>query len=280
MELIKKYKQYLENKHKGGVSNQKGGLYEDYYAVYQIASCLYKYKENLNQVTFQTQLQDTFVDDLLIVNPNQNLYHQLKNTNSLTWGDTEKQGDIAFDFNLQIENCTSRDEDFILKLIYSQENCNVSNKIPKAIQKYSIAEYFEYKDNLTDLVLSSQPLQDALKAIAPQDITSDEVVNIATLFLGIWKGCGSKEQISLENILNKAKNFPDIKLNLFKNISISTKCKNILDNINGLSHHISGKNFCWRFGKLTGQCQWTDEIEDKIQRVQPKDVWNLLEILP
>ena len=29
---------YLANKHQGGVSNAKGGLYEDYYAVFQIAA--------------------------------------------------------------------------------------------------------------------------------------------------------------------------------------------------------------------------------------------------
>ena len=29
---------YLANKHRGGENNQKGGLYEDFYAVYQIVS--------------------------------------------------------------------------------------------------------------------------------------------------------------------------------------------------------------------------------------------------
>ena len=59
-------KVYLANKHKGGEANVKGGLYEDYYAVYQMVACIAKYKRELDGVAFQTQLEDTFVDDLLI----------------------------------------------------------------------------------------------------------------------------------------------------------------------------------------------------------------------
>lgn len=58
-------KAYLANKHKGGEANAKGGLYEDFYAVYQIVSCIAKYKAALEGVALQTQLEDTFVDDLL-----------------------------------------------------------------------------------------------------------------------------------------------------------------------------------------------------------------------
>ena len=77
-------KAYLANKHKGGWANAKGGLYEDFYAVYQIISCIAKYKAALDGVALQTQLEDTFVDDLLITHPDKNVYHQLKNTKSLT----------------------------------------------------------------------------------------------------------------------------------------------------------------------------------------------------
>lgn len=33
-------KQYLANKHRGGENHQKGGLFEDFYAIYQIALCI------------------------------------------------------------------------------------------------------------------------------------------------------------------------------------------------------------------------------------------------
>lgn len=62
-------KSYLANKHKGGEANAKGGLYEDFYAVFQIVSCIAHYKATLDSVALQTQLEDTFVDDLLIAHP-------------------------------------------------------------------------------------------------------------------------------------------------------------------------------------------------------------------
>ena len=71
---------YLANKHRGGENNLKGGTYEDFYAVYQIVSCLTRFKDRLDTVQFQAQLEDAFVDDLLIAYPEINVYHQLKNT--------------------------------------------------------------------------------------------------------------------------------------------------------------------------------------------------------
>ena len=76
---------YLDHKYKGGQANAKGGLYEDCYAVFQIVSCIAKYKASLDGVALQTQLEDTFVDDLHIAHPDKNVYHQLKNTQELTW---------------------------------------------------------------------------------------------------------------------------------------------------------------------------------------------------
>lgn len=77
MERTDEIKQYLRNKHQGGVRTpQKGGLFEDFYAVYQIVSCIAKYQPSFEGVEFQTQLEDTFVDDMLIAHPEQNTYHQ------------------------------------------------------------------------------------------------------------------------------------------------------------------------------------------------------------
>jgi hypothetical protein len=48
-------------------------LFEDFYTVYQIVSCIAKYKSSFDSVEFQTQLEDTFVDDMLIVHSEQNI---------------------------------------------------------------------------------------------------------------------------------------------------------------------------------------------------------------
>lgn len=167
MERTDYIKQYLKNKHQGGENNQKGSLFEDFYAVYQIVSSIARYKFSFDRVGFQTQLEDTFVDDMLIAHPEQNMYHQLKNTRSLSWGKVDKQGDIAFDFAHQIEDCKHRDEKFALKLVYSLKDSRIGEQIPEEIKDQTSTEYFDYASDLNSLVLVSAPLKHALMAITP-----------------------------------------------------------------------------------------------------------------
>lgn len=152
MERTDNIKFYLQKKHLGGINNQKGGLFEDYYAVYQIVSYIPKYKNSFDNVKFQTQLEDTFVDDMLISNSEQNIYHQLKNTQSLSWGKVDKQGDIAFDFAHQIEDCEERGEKFALKLVYSLKDSKVDEQMPKEIKEQTLTEYFDYSADLNSLI--------------------------------------------------------------------------------------------------------------------------------
>jgi hypothetical protein len=106
---------YLANKHRGGEANARGGLYEDCYAVFQIVSCIARYKAALEGVALQTQLEDTFVDDLLIAHPDKNVYHQLKNTQNLSWNTRSSDRTITSDFENQINDCLERNEAFAVK---------------------------------------------------------------------------------------------------------------------------------------------------------------------
>ncbi|MDO4462529.1 MAG: hypothetical protein Q4C30_08565, partial [Bacteroidia bacterium] len=148
-------KKYISNKHTGGKNNQKGNLYEDFYAIYQIAYLLKEYANNLTRVSFETQT-DNFVDDLLIKQPNINIYYQLKNTRSITWGDTEHKGDIAFDFAQQIYECIERDEFFRLNLIHSANNSTIATSIPIKIKDYSDTIFFPYNEDINQLVHSNK----------------------------------------------------------------------------------------------------------------------------
>ena len=38
MPITSEEREYLKNKHKGGLNNSKGNTYENYYATYQIAN--------------------------------------------------------------------------------------------------------------------------------------------------------------------------------------------------------------------------------------------------
>jgi len=281
MERTDDIKLYLKNKHQGGESNQKGGLFEDFYAVYQIVSCIARCKSTFDSVEFQTQLEDTFVDDMLIAHPERNMYHQLKNTQSLSWGKVDKQGDIAFDFAHQIEDCKERNEKFALKLVYSLKDSKVDEQIPEEIKEQTSTEYFDYSSDINSLVIINAPLKHALMAISPngKKTPTDDLTNIASVFLGIWKGCDSKNRISLEEIIRRAKNCKYVNLKIYPDEDMSENCKRILNTIEGLEYHISGRMFYWSIGRMNGNCPWPDEIETEIIRQHPTDKWELLSIL-
>ena len=281
MERTDNIRQYLKNKHQGGENNQKGGLFEDFYAVYQIVSYIANHKYSFDNVKFQTQLEDTFVDDMLIAHPEQNIYHQLKNTQSLSWGKMDKQGDIAFDFARQIEDCKERGEKFSLKLIYSLKDSKVGEQTPEEIKDQTSAEYFEYSSDLNSLVITSAPLRRALMAITPngEKAPTDDLSNIASVFLGVWKGCDSKNRISLEEIIHRAENFKHINLKIYPDEEMGEDCKRILDAIEGFEYHISGRMFYWSIGRMNGSCPWPDEMEAEIIRQHPTDKWGLMSAL-
>lgn len=281
MERTDDIKRYLIHKHCGGASNQKGGLFEDFYAVYQIVSCISKYNSSLDCVEFQTQLENTFVDDLLIAYPERNIYHQLKNTKSLSWGKVNKQGDIAFDFARQIEECSERNEDFALKLVYSLKNSKISGRIPEEIKDWTSTEYFDYSADLNSLVIISTPFKYALRSITPdgEKMSTDVLVNIASVFLGVWKGCDSKNRISLKEIVRKAEDFRYVNLKIYPDENISEDCRRILDAVEGFEYHISGRMFYWSIGRMNGCCPWPDNMEAEIIRQHPTDKWKLMSML-
>lgn len=279
MNRTEKIKRYLSHKHLGGVNNQKGCLYEDFYAVYQIVVYIVKYKSRLDSVEFQTQLENTFVDDLLIVSPARNVYHQLKNTMSLSWGNTEQMGDLAFDFFHQIDDCKKMNNNFTLKLVYSLKDSNIDKQIPEVIKGYSTVEHFDYEEDLNGLVISCLPLKKALAAIAPRVFFTDELANIALAFLGVWRSYNSKNKVSLKEIVSRIEDIKGINLRLYPDIIIGNGCKSLLYAIKGMKFHIAGRMFYWSIGGMNGSCLWTEKMEAKILRVHPTDKWELIKLL-
>lgn len=274
-------KVYLANKHKGGVANVKGGLYEDCYAVFQIVSCIAKYKAELDGVALQTQLEDTFVDDLLIAHPDKNVYHQLKNTQNLTWNTKSSDRTIVSDFENQIKDCQDRNEAFALKLVYSAGNSKVGESIPDSIQEYTTAEYFPHEEDLNGLILISEDFIDALRQISVNGsgATIDDLANVAQVFLGAWRACGSNHRVRLSEIVAFAEKTRHFNLNIFDDGAISEACREVLDKIDGLSYYVRGRMFYWQLGDFTGSCPWPEEKEQEIIDKRPTTRRELVAIL-
>lgn len=271
MERSEEFKKYLANKHKGGENNQKGGLYEDYYAVYLIVSCIAKFKSKLDAVSFQTQLEDTFVDDLLVAFPDKNVYHQLKNAKKVVWGKKEKIGDIAFDFSHQIEDCKERDEDFALKLIYSANDAQVNTNMPTEIKEHTEVKWFPYREDLNHLVLISVDFKKALRDISAEgdNATDDVLVVIATRFLGVWKSSDNKSRISLSEIVKRVEAQSWANIAIFPDARISEECKAVLDATVGFEYRIQGKMLYWNIGSVSGSFIVSKELEKYIINNRP-----------
>ena len=260
---------YLANKHRGGENNQKGGLYEDFYAVFQIVSCLASYKASLDAVAFQTQLEDTYVDDLLIAHPGNNVYHQLKDTWSLTWL-SGRDRTIQSDFEHQIADCKERDENFALKLVYSATGSKVSD-IPESIKDYTSVENFPHADDLNQLIFISGAFKNSLKLISAKGSasTDDELLVLAMVFLGAWKSLNNKKRLQLSTIVDFAGKAHNFNLVIYPDLKMSDECKMIFDAIPGLEYRLCGRELVWSLGLLNGACQWTDTLENTIISIKP-----------
>ena len=232
-------------------------------------------------MALQSQLEDTFVDDLLIAHPDKNVYHQLKNTQSLTWNTKSSDRTITSDFENQINDCLGRNEAFALKLVYSADKSKVGESIPESIQAYTATEYFPYEEDLNGLILISEGFIDALRQISVNgdSATIDDLVNVAQVFLGVWRGCGSNHRVSLSDIVACAEKTRHFNLNIFEDGTISEACREVLDNIEGLRYYVRGKMFYWQLGDFTGSCPWPEGKELEIIDKRPTTRHELVTIL-
>ena len=71
---------YLENKHRGGISGEKGAKYESFYTTFKVANYLSTtigVDGDTPEVLFQSQVM-AYLDDLLITDNTRRIYHQIK----------------------------------------------------------------------------------------------------------------------------------------------------------------------------------------------------------
>lgn len=274
MNRDEKISQYLANKHRGGQSNQKGSLYEDFFSVYQIVTCLDSCKGNTDAVSFQSQLEgDTFVDDFCVSFPDKNVYHQLKNTRSLSWGDLNQMGSLAFDFDRQVSVCINQGESFALKLVCSDHDTmlKLNSSIPHQVINHTSVEWFPYCDGLNSLVLSCADFKLSLQNLAvDEDKNNDDVLaNIATLVLGVWKNSPKHTQVTLKYLLDEMMKVKSVNIKRYASAGVANECIRILDSIEGLSYRIEGCKLYWSFGFFSGSLPWSADVERTIVESKP-----------
>lgn len=269
---------YLKNKHKGGKNNSKGAEYEIFYATYSIALLIDRHITQLGDVRLTSQLEECFVDDLFIEElGSHRTYHQLKDMKGLTW----KTKKLQYDFKRQMEISSELQEDFKLKLVHSNP-AKMLTPIPDEISSCTTISFFPAEESINRLILSYSPFKNAIRNITVSgNAEDDELSGIAGAIVGAWSSM-EKKDVSLKQIADAVrsigKGYTNIKT--YPNAIISEDCKGVFDRC-GLCFYISGINLHWStaHGRLTGKIEWTSEMERKLLKASPSDMWTLIELL-
>lgn len=279
MSISPKERKYLKDKHKGGKNNSKGNIYESYYTTYCIADFMNRNMSRLNSIYFTSQLENCFVDDLLIEDSvsSHRIYHQIKDVKNLTW----KTKRLKYDFEKQKYISSEAGENFELKLIHSNP-IEMVNPIPCEIVSCTSTFFFPAGRSLNQLILSYSPFKEAIKNIAASaNSEDDELLGIAETILGIWVGSKQK-QISLKMISDEVRKLGQgyVNIKTYPDIRISEYCEKLFQRFN-LRFYTCGINLYWSNsnGTLKGSIEWTPEMEQKLEKTEFSDFWNLIELL-
>lgn len=132
------------------------------------------------------------------------------------------------------------------------------------------------------MILSYPPFKNAIQNITVlREAKDDELLGIAEAILGVWTGLEQKN-ISLKAISDEVKRIGKglINIKTYPNIQIADSSQEILRRFD-LCFYTCGNNLHWHTSnqKLSGKIIWTPEIEQKLENVQPSDLWELIELL-
>ncbi|WP_200157307.1 hypothetical protein [Allochromatium vinosum] len=195
----------------GGDNNQKGGLYEDFFAVSQICA-IAATEQELDRYEISSQ-ELAFVDDLCIRDylRNKKTNYQAKNSSgeAATWTpDIEER----FGFQCYIDkNFFNVKDSFQVLLVSSEDKANSNqNKIPANARGVFLSEFFPYQESSVRLILDHRRLRSNLELICD----SNDLSNIDSAFrilLGVWRS--DQAPRTVKDIFSRARK--DAKPDLF-----------------------------------------------------------------
>lgn len=198
----------------GGDNNQKGGLYEDFFAVARICA-IAAHEEQLDQFEISSQ-ELAFVDDLCIRDNSQRLKtnYQAKNSfgSAADWTD-----EIEERFRLQ----SRIDEEYFKSsrscqiLLVSCEATAQTNqrKIPACLRERCRSEFFPYKESSISLILEHRDLRQDLESVCLSR-QLDAVDSAFKIVLGIWRADQHRRTIQEVFAQARKNSKPDLFLGL------------------------------------------------------------------
>jgi hypothetical protein len=234
--------EYLKNKNTGGKSNQKGGAYEDFFAIYQIALAYPLVKQQAHEIFIEAQVDNAFVDDFMVEYRTQNHVNnfQLKNRDTtLTWEHTENTNSYRLweDFLLQHKINTEllgKTSNIVLVLSSETNFRNRNKNIREEIKDFTQVCWFRYAQNLSKLINVEPKFKDAISKVCAKPETDKLVVAAAQIFAA-WKGYQSSVGVSVTEIMQKV--LLNVKEPTYictfdtENVDIDQEVREILENI-------------------------------------------------
>lgn len=284
MNLTHRQKEYLVNKHQGGINNQKGNAYE---VIYETGEIMRLFAEGHDtKTTFvASQMPDCFVDDFLIVLNKARTYHQIKDKKSLSWGKYE-HGELLFDFSWQKKLSRSNKENFKLKIVYSDSSCTVHTKaVPDPIKDVTLRENVTAYPTLTAYLQDSRQLQDyicSVMYVPDGNYTLDRQSLCIELIRSQWLELGQPGyMVSLADIKTayerKHTGFPNFKGP--RDVTRTKEFTELLDSIDSFSYSVNGNILYWTFTKMNGSVAIDDQLQHNIVAANVKSAIDLIQLL-
>ena len=276
--LNEKNIQYLRNKYRGGVINQKGNSYENFFALYQIALLAKEViEQEIDDIAIFSQIM-AFVDDLVIDRGlGSDLYHfQLKESKSLSWGTNKSKIRIAYDFRLQAElNTKALNRNSRISVVVSSEDISekLITEMPTDIQAYSSVVLFPYKKTVEELLQVSDDLQESIAYLtAFENPAPDKIECVAKILIGAWASSDTSKTTVL-GVLQTAQTCQPSFIRSFKSdesFVLEPELISILQSINGFTYLISRGFFHWEYsGAMDGTYPFSLDSEE-FQKLQKR----------
>lgn len=240
---------YYKNKQSGGGANQKGGRYEDFFSIMQLARLFCVLFDDTRQDIEIHAQASAFVDDLLIADKFENSqdHYQLKNTARVRWGngfksisdDFHKQkilnDDIGITHTSTILVCSEEDKVNLLK-----------QTIPAEITDFSDVVFFPNVETINHLLLTHKEFKDWMQAICFSG-EPDKLEALAKIILGHW--CDKKTTVcSVKALLFELrKHFPNYLAKIDRMMELLPEVVTILLKIPNFSYAIDKGYFNWDY---------------------------------
>jgi hypothetical protein len=241
------YFEYLVNKNRGGISNNKGNTFENFFTVYKIAK---SFNENINpgDIYFSSQVF-CFVDDLVVeqLAERNHWFYQIKDIASLEWNN-RPENSVRDDFKNQHAICVREGIHPYLSLVVSDKivyDHLIATK-PDDIRTFVKVVNFRPATSLNNLIRDNANIREELiKMCALENPSSDKLNTLAAILLGVWDST-DKKKVSLKEVLDRCYNISPHYIKGFSR-RISKGLEEIIKSINGLDYKVEGGFLKWNF---------------------------------